>query len=91
LVVTPSPEAALDMGAAAEPGAGAGAELVVAAVSLLLHAARAITATAAIPIPATPRIFFTENHSIQFGTTPVNSFVKRYSPPEWDGIADFSI
>jgi hypothetical protein len=47
-------------------GAGAGDELgLVEAVSLLPQAARARTAAAAIPIPATPRTFLTENHSIQ--------------------------
>jgi hypothetical protein len=51
----------------AEVGAGAGAlELdPPEAVSLLLQAARASTAAAVIPIPATPRMFLTANHSIQ--------------------------
>jgi len=68
LVVTPSPEAALDIGAdIEEDGAGAEAllELPDEALSLLLQAVRASAATAVKPIPAT-RSLLTENHSICF-------------------------
>jgi hypothetical protein len=52
-------------------GAGALELEPLEAVSLLPQAARASTATAVMPTPATPRTFFTANHSISNpGSTP---------------------
>jgi hypothetical protein len=74
-------------------GAGAGADELglVDAVSELPQAARASTAAAVIPIPATPRTFLTENHSIQVrDDARTNCFVMGYSPPPrtWIGIIE---